>query len=309
MATITATMVKDLREKTGAGMMDCKAALNEAQGDMEAAVDWLRAKGLAKAAKKAGRVAAEGLIGLAADAKQAALVEVNSETDFVARNQKFQDMVSAIATAALKTKGDVDKLAAGKYGSGKATVAETIKEMVGAIGENMTLRRAAHLSAANGVVVSYMHNTIAPGLGKIGVIVALESSGKPEVLKSFGRQIAMHIAAANPQAVEVGSLDKVVIERERAVLTEQAKESGKPPQVIEKMVEGRLRKFYEEVVLLAQAFVHDPETTVAKAVADAEKSAGAPIKITGFYRYALGEGIDRPDSDFAAEVAAAASHS
>jgi elongation factor Ts len=308
MATITATMVKDLRDKTGAGMMDCKAALNEAQGDMEAAVDWLRAKGLAKAAKKAGRVAAEGLIGLAADAKQAALVEVNSETDFVARNQKFQEMVSAIAAAALKAKGDVDKLAAAKYGSGKTTVAETINEMIGAIGENMTLRRAAHLSAAKGVVASYMHNTIAPGLGKIGVIVALESPGDAEQLKSFGRQIAMHIAAANPQAVTVDSLDRAVIERERAVLTEQAKESGKPPQVIEKMVEGRLRKFYEEVVLLAQAFVHDPETTVAKAVADAEKAAGAPIKITGFYRYALGEGIDRPDSDFAAEVAAAASH-
>ena len=307
MATITATMVKDLREKTGAGMMDCKAALNEAQGDMEVAVDWLRAKGLAKAAKKAGRVAAEGLIGLAADAKQAALVEVNSETDFVARNQKFQEMVSAIAAAALKVKGDVDKLAAAKYGSGKATVAETVKEMIGSIGENMTLRRAAHLSAAKGVVASYMHNTIAPGLGKIGVIVALESAGDTERLKSFGRQIAMHIAAANPQAVTIDSLDKAVIERERAVLTEQSKESGKPAQVIEKMVEGRLRKFYEEVVLLAQAFVHDPETTVAKAVADAEKVAGAPIKITGFYRYALGEGIDRPDSDFAAEVAAAAS--
>jgi elongation factor Ts len=309
MATITATMVKDLREKTGAGMMDCKAALNEAQGDMEVAVDWLRAKGFAKAAKKAGRVAAEGLIGLAADAKQAALVEVNSETDFVARNQKFQEMVSAIAAAALKVKGDVDKLAAAKYGSGKATVAETVKEMIGSIGENMTLRRAAHLSAAKGVVASYMHNTIAPGLGKIGVIVALESAGDTERLKSFGRQIAMHIAAANPQAVTIDSLDKAVIERERAVLTEQAKESGKPAQVIEKMVEGRLRKFYEEVVLLAQAFVHDPETTVANALAEAEKAAGAPIKITGFYRYALGEGIDRPDSDFAAEVAAAASHS
>ena len=309
MATITATMVKDLREKTGAGMMDCKAALAESQGDMEAAVDWLRTKGLAQAAKKAGRVAAEGLIGLAADAKQAALVEVNSETDFVARNQKFQDMVSAIAAAALKVKGDVDKLAAAKYGGGNATVAETIKEMIGSIGENMTLRRAAHLSAANGVIASYMHNTIAPGLGKIGVIVALESAGDAERLKSFGRQIAMHIAAANPQAVAVESLDKAVIERERAVLTEQAKESGKPAQVIEKMVEGRLRKFYEEVVLLAQAFVHDPETTVAKALADAEKAVGAPVKITGFYRYALGEGIDRPDSDFAAEVAAAASHS
>ena len=309
MATITATMVKDLREKTGAGMMDCKAALNETQGDMEAAVDWLRAKGLAKAAKKAGRVAAEGLIGLAASAKRAALVEVNSETDFVARNQKFQDMVSAIAAAAVKVEGDVDKLAAAKYESGKTTVAGTIKEMIGSIGENMSLRRAAHLSVTNGVVASYMHNMIAPGLGKIGVIVALESTGDAEQLKSFGKQVAMHIAAANPQSVDADSLDKAVIERERAVLTEQAKESGKPAPVIEKMVVGRLRKFYEEVVLLAQAFVHDPETTVATALAAAEKAVGAPIQITGFYRYALGEGIDRPDSDFAAEVAAAASHS
>jgi elongation factor Ts len=307
--TITATMVKDLRDKTGAGMMDCKTALNETAGDMEAAVDWLRTKGLAKAAKKAGRVAAEGLIGLAAEAKQAALVEVNSETDFVARNQKFQEMVSAIAAAALKVKGDVDKLATAKYGSGKETVAATVKEMIGAIGENMSLRRAAHLSAAKGVVASYMHNTIAPGLGKIGVIVALESTGDAAKLQSFGKQVAMHIAAANPQSVDVESLDKAVIERERAVLTEQAKESGKPAPVIEKMVEGRLRKFYEEVVLLAQPFVHDPETTVAKALADTEKAAGAPIKITGFYRFALGEGIDRPDSDFAAEVAAAASGS
>jgi elongation factor Ts len=300
-------MVKDLREKTGAGMMDCKAALNETNGDMEAAVDWLRAKGLAKAAKKAGRVAAEGLIGLGTGAHEAALVEVNSETDFVARNQKFQEMVSAIATAALKAKGDLDKLAAGKYASSKSTVAETIKEMIGSIGENMSLRRAAYLSAKKGVVASYMHNSISPGLGKIGVIVALESAGDAEQLKSFGRQVAMHIAAANPQAVDIESLDKALIERERAVLTEQAKDSGKPANVIEKMVEGRLRKFYEDVVLLAQAFVHDPDTTVAKAVAAAEKSAGAPIKITGFYRFALGEGIDRPESDFAAEVAAAAS--
>jgi elongation factor Ts len=307
--TITATMVKDLREKTGAGMMDCKAALNETSGDMEAAVDWLRTKGLAKAAKKAGRVAAEGLIGIAAEAKQAALVEVNSETDFVARNQKFQEMVSAVAAGALKVKGDLDKLAAAKYGSGKETVAETVKEMIGSIGENMSLRRAAHLSANKGVVASYMHNTIAPGLGKIGVIVALESTGDAAKLQNFGKQVAMHIAAANPQSVDVESLDKAVIERERAVLTEQAKESGKPAPVIEKMVEGRLRKFYEEVVLLAQPFVHDPETTVAKALADTEKAAGAPIKITGFYRFALGEGIDRPDSDFAAEVAAAASGS
>jgi elongation factor Ts len=309
MSTITATMVKDLREKTGAGMMDCKTALNATSGDVEAAVDWLRTKGLAKAAKKAGRVAAEGLIGLAAEAKQAALVEVNSETDFVARNQNFQEMVRKIASAALTAKGDVDKLAAAKYGSGKATVADTIKEMIGSIGENMTLRRAAYLSAAKGVVASYVHNAIAPNLGKIGVTVALESAGAAEKLQAFGRQLAMHIAFANPQSIDVGSLDKALVERERGILTEQAKESGKPANVIEKMVEGRLRKFYEEVVLLAQPFVHDPDLTVEKALAAAEKEAGAPIKITGFYRFALGEGIDRPDSDFAAEVAAAASGS
>jgi elongation factor Ts len=309
MSTITATMVKDLREKTGAGMMDCKTALNETSGDVEAAVDWLRTKGLAKAAKKAGRVAAEGLIGLAAEAKQAALVEVNSETDFVARNQNFQEMVRKIASAALTAKGDVDKLAAAKYGSGKATVADTIKEMIGSIGENMTLRRAAYLSAAKGVVASYVHNAIAPNLGKIGVTVALESAGAAEKLQAFGRQLAMHIAFANPQSIDVGSLDKALVERERGILTEQAKESGKPANVVEKMVEGRLRKFYEEVVLLAQPFVHDPDLTVEKALVAAEKEADAPIKITGFYRFALGEGIDRPDSDFAAEVAAAASGS
>jgi len=299
MATISATMVKDLREKTGAGMMDCKAALSETQGDMEAAVDWLRAKGLAKAAKKAGRVAAEGLIGLAANAKEAALVEVNSETDFVARNDTFQNMASGIAKAALAAMGDLDKLAKAKFPGGTATVADTIKEMIGTIGENMTLRRTAYLIAKKGAVASYMHNMMAPGLGKIGVIVALESAGDPEQLMAFGRQVAMHIAAANPQAVDVESLDPAVIARERAVLTEQAKESGKPAPVIEKMVEGRLRKFHEEVVLLAQAFVHDPETTVAKAVAAAEKAAGAPIKITGFYRFALGEGVDRASDEMA----------
>ena len=296
---ITATMVKDLRDKTGAGMMDCKAALNETEGDMEAAIDWLRAKGLAKAAKKAGRVAAEGLIGLAADAKQAALVEVNSETDFVARNDTFQTMASGIAQAALATKGDLDKLAKAKFPGGSTSVADAIKEMIGTIGENMTLRRTAYLAAKNGAVASYMHNVMAPGLGKIGVIVALESTGDAEQLKTFGKQVAMHIAAANPQAVDIDSLDKSVIERERAVLTEQAKESGKPAPVIEKMVEGRLRKFHEEVVLLAQAFVHAPETTVAKAVAAAEKAAGAPIKITGFYRFALGEGVDRASDETA----------
>ena len=309
MATITATTVKELRDKTGAGMMDCKAALAETGGDMEAAVDWLRAKGLAKAAKKAGRVAAEGLIGLAAETKQAALVEVNSETDFVARNPQFQEMVSTIAGAALKATGNLDHLAKAAYGSGKATVADTIKEMIGSIGENMTLRRAAHLSVAKGAVASYMHNMLAPGLGKIGVIVALDSTGDEKKLTSLGKQIAMHIAAANPQAVDVASLDPAFVARERAILVEQAKESGKPEAVIEKMVEGRLRKFYEEVVLLQQPFVHDPDMTVAKALEAAEKDAGAPIKITGFHRFALGEGIDRPDSDFAAEVAAAASGS
>jgi elongation factor Ts len=306
---ITANMVKDLREKTGAGMMDCKAALNENGGDMEAAVDWLRAKGLAKAAKKAGRVAAEGLIGLGAEAKQAALVEVNSETDFVARNQAFQGMTRAISEAALKAKGNLDALGAAKFPGGSGTVADTIKEMIGSIGENMSLRRTAYLSVKDGAVANYMHNTIAPGLGKIGVIVAIESKGDVEKVKAFGKQVAMHIAAANPQAIDADSLDKTLIERERAVLTEQAKESGKPAPVVEKMVEGRLRKFFEEVVLLSQAFVHDPETTVSKALAAAEKDAGASIKITGFYRFALGEGIERPDSDFAAEVAAAAAGS
>jgi elongation factor Ts len=299
MATITATMVKELRDKTGAGMMDCKAALAETGGDTEAAVDWLRAKGLAKAAKKAGRVAAEGLIGLAADSKEAALVEVNSETDFVARNATFQNMASGIAKAAVAAKGDLDTLLKTKFPGGKSTVADTVTEMIGTIGENMTLRRTAFLAVKNGAVASYMHNTLAPGLGKIGVIVALESKGEPKELAGFGKQIAMHIAAANPQAVDVESLDKAVIARERAVLTEQAKESGKPAPVVEKMVEGRLRKFYEDVVLLAQVFVHDPETTVAKAVADAEKAAGAPIKIAGFYRFALGEGIDRAGEEAA----------
>lgn len=307
MPTITAAQVKELRDKTGAGMMDCKAALNETDGDMEAAVDWLRAKGLAKAAKKAGRVAAEGLIGLIESDQEATLVEVNSETDFVARNPDFQSMVREIANSALKAEGDLDRLAAEAYGGGGATVAETLKEMIGSIGENMTLRRTAHLAADKGVVASYVHNQAAPGLGKIGVIVAVESDADPADLKALGKQVAMHIAAANPQAVDVDSLDQDLVERERTVLTEQAKESGKPAAVIEKMVEGRLRKFYEEVVLLQQPFVHDPDNTVAKAMEAAAKDAGAPIKIVGFYRFALGEGIDKGENDFAAEVAAAAS--
>ncbi len=307
MPTITAAQVKELRDKTGAGMMDCKAALNESGGDMEAAVDWLRAKGLAKAAKKAGRVAAEGLIGLAENGPEATLVEVNSETDFVARNPEFQSMVREIANSALKAEGDLDRLAAETYGGGGATVAETLKEMIGSIGENMTLRRTAHLSTDKGVVASYVHNQASPGLGKIGVIVAVESDADPAALKAFGKQVAMHIAAANPQGVDVDSLDPDLVERERTVLTEQAKDSGKPAEVVEKMVEGRLRKFYQEVVLLQQPFVHDPDNTVAKAMEAAGKEAGAPIKIVGFYRFALGEGIDKGENDFAAEVAAAAS--
>jgi len=309
MPTITAAMVKELRDKTGAGMMDCKAALNETDGDMEAAVDWLRAKGLSKAAKKAGRVAAEGLIGLSGDDKEAALVEVNSETDFVARNPTFQEMVGEIAASALKAQGDLEKLGAASYSKSGSTVDQTLKEMIASIGENMTLRRTAHLAADKGVVATYMHSQESPGLGKIGVIVALESTGDAEALKTFGKQVAMHIAAANPQAVDTDSLDQDLVERERAVLTEQAKESGKPPEVIDKMVEGRLRKYYEEVVLLQQPFVHDPDNTVAKAMDAASKDVGAPIKITGFYRLALGEGIDKGESDFAAEVAAAASGS
>lgn len=309
MATISATMVKELRDKTGAGMMDCKAALSETVGDMEAAIDWLRAKGLSKAAKKAGRVAAEGLIGLATTDKGAALVEVNAETDFLARTPAFQDMVTEIARLGLATKGDLEKLGAAKFGKTDVNVAQTLQEIVGSIGENMSLRRTAHLAIGNGVVANYLHNQAAPGLGKIGVIVAIESTGDAETLKNFGKQVAMHIAAANPQAIDTDSLDQELVARERTVLTEQAKESGKPEQVIEKMVEGRMRKFFQEVVLLQQSFVHDPDNTVAKALEAAAEDAGAPIKITGFCRFALGEGIDRGENDFAAEVAAAASGS
>ncbi|MFD0987257.1 translation elongation factor Ts [Methyloligella solikamskensis] len=297
MATITASMVKELREKTGAGMMDCKTALNETDGDMEAASDWLRTKGLAQAAKKAGRTAAEGLIGVSWKDNEAALVEVNSETDFVARNEIFQEMVQKIAEAALGAKGDLDALEKADYPGGKGTVAETVKETVGSIGENMQLRRTAYLTVNDGVVAHYIHNAMGTGLGKMGVIVALESTGDKEALGEFGRQVAMHIAAANPQAVTTDELDKDLVERERTVLTEQAKESGKPDNVVEKMVEGRLRKFYEEVVLLSQTYVIDTELTVEKAVEQAAKTVGAPVKITGFHRYSLGEGIEQADDE------------
>ncbi|KAI94058.1 elongation factor Ts [Rhodomicrobium udaipurense JA643] len=306
MAAITAGMVKDLREKTGAGMMDCKTALSESNGDMEAAVDWLRAKGLSKAAKKADRVAAEGLIGVSSEAKSGAVVEVNSETDFVARNPEFQKVVAEVAKLALKAGGDVEKLAAAAYPGKTASVTDHLKELVATIGENISLRRTAALSVTDGVVATYVHNQAAPGLGKIGVLVALESTGSAEKLAEIGRQIAMHVAATNPLALKDEEVNPEVVERERAIFTEQARESGKPEKVIAQMIEGRIRKFYQEVVLLKQAFVINPDLTVEKAVKEAEKEAGAPITVTGFVRFELGEGIVTEKGDFAAEVAAAA---
>ncbi len=305
MAGITAAMVKELREKTGAGMMDCKTALTENGGDVEASIDWLRTKGLAKAAKKAGRVAAEGLIGISGDGARGALAEVNSETDFVARNDQFQNMVRDIATLALDAGGDMDALLAMSYPGSDKNVGEFVTEMVGTIGENMSVRRTAQLSVENGVVASYVHNAVGDGLGKIGVLVALESTGDADKLNAFGRQLAMHVAATNPLSLSTDDLDPAVVEHERTVLSEQARESGKPENIIEKMVEGRLRKFYEEVVLLSQVFVIDGETRIEKAVEAAAKDVGAPVKLTGFVRFELGEGIEKKKEDFAAEVAAA----
>lgn len=309
MATITAQTVKELREQTGAGMMDCKAALNETGGDMEAAVDWLRAKGLAKAAKKAGRVAADGLIGAALNGTSGAVVEVNSETDFVARNDVFQATVREIAKLALDAGGDADKLGGTTVPSAGKSVTDHLQELVGKIGENLSLRRTAMLSVSDGVVAGYVHNSVAPDLGKIGVLVALESTGDKAKLAEIGRQVAMHVAATNPLALNAEQIDADVVARERAVFLEQAQQqsAGKPANVIEKMVEGRLQKFFKESVLLKQIFVVDGENTVEQAVKNAEAAAGAPIKIAGFVRYALGEGIEKQKSDFAAEVAAAAS--
>jgi elongation factor Ts len=303
--TVTAGMVKELREKTGAGMMDCKSALTETKGDIEAAVDWLRTKGLAKAAKKAGRVAAEGLVGIAGAPGRAVMVEVNSETDFVARNADFQKLVSGAAQAALLT-GSLEAVLAAKMPGSAMTVDEAIKAAVATIGENMTLRRVALLKVSPGAIATYVHNTVAPGLGKIGVIVGLESSGNEGKLTQIGRQVAMHIAAANPLAARADEVDPAVVQRERAIFTEQARASGKPDAIIEKMVEGRIRKFYEEVVLLSQPFVVDSEKTVEAAVKAAEADVGAPIKVTKFVVFRLGEGVERETTDFAAEVAAAA---
>lgn len=307
MTTITASMVKELRERTGVGMMDCKAALNETNGDMDAAIDWLRKKGLSKAAKKADRVAAEGLVGVSADGKVGTVVEVNSETDFVARNEKFQDMVTKITAAASEADGDLEKLLAMPYPGSEMNVDTYVKEMVATIGENMNVRRAAKLSVSEGVVADYVHNKAADGLGKIGVLVALESSGDKDKLAELGRQIAMHVAAASPLALTPEELDTTAIDKERAIYTEQAKASGKPDEIVQKMVEGRLRKeFFQQVVLLQQVYVLDGKASVEQAVKAAEKGIGAPVKIAGFVRFALGEGIEKNEGDFAAEVAAAA---
>ena len=304
MAEITASLVKELREKTGAGMMDCKKALNEVQGDLEKAVDWLRTKGLSAASKKAGRVAAEGLVGVAANGTKGAVVEINAETDFVGRNEQFQKFVGTVTRLALDNGGDLAKVAATPYpGSGRDVQGE-LTNMIATIGENMSLRRAASLSVSDGVVVAYTHNAVAPDLGKIGVLVALESNGDKSKLGPLGKQLAMHVAAANPQSLTVADLDKAAIERERGVLAEKAGQTGKAADIIAKMVEGGLRKFHQEVVLLEQAFVMDGKTKVAKVVDDAAKQVGAPVRIAGYLRFALGEGIEKKSEDFAAEVAA-----
>jgi len=303
--TVTAAMVKELREMTGAGMMDCKTALVENDGNVEQAVDWLRAKGLSRAAKKAGRAAAEGLIGVATDGTRAVMVEVNSETDFVARNPEFQALVKNVATAAIATDGSLDAVNAADMPGGSGTVDAAVKNAIATIGENMSLRRVAAVSVEKGVVASYVHNAIAPGLGTIGVIVGVASEGKEDVVQQIGRQIAMHIAASNPLAVTEDEVDADVAARERAVFAEQARESGKPEQIIEKMVEGRMRKFFQEVVLLSQAFVVDTDKTVGQALTDAAADAGAPLAVTGFAVFRLGEGVEKEETDFAAEVAAA----
>jgi elongation factor Ts len=305
MAEITAASVKELRERTGAGMMDCKKALAENNGEMEASVDWLRAKGLSAAAKKAGRTAAEGLVGVAVSGTRGAVVEVNSETDFVAKNEQFQGFVRDVAQLALTTGNDVDALNNSAYPSG-GTVAEALTNNIATIGENQSLRRAAVLEVGQGVVVSYVHNAAAPGMGKIGVLVGLEGSAPAETLQALGKQLAMHIAAANPLALDAEGLDPDLLGRERAIAVEKAAESGKPANIVEKMVDGTMAKFAKENALLSQLFVIDGKTPVAEVLAAAAKEAGTPITLKAFERFQLGEGIARAESDFAAEVAAAA---
>jgi elongation factor Ts len=306
MADITASMVKDLRDRTGAGMMDCKKALNETAGDMEAAVDWLRTKGLAAAAKKAGRTAAEGLIGVTVVGKRGAVVEVNSETDFVAKNETFQGFVRTVTAIAAELGSDIETLLTASYPESDGSVHDKLTHNVATIGEHQTLRRAAIVEVAQGVVTSYVHNATASGLGKIGVLVGLESTAGADVLEPLGKQIAMHIAAANPLALDETGLDPALVERERAIAREKAATSGKPAEIIEKMIEGGVRKYAQENSLLSQVFVIDGKSKVSDIVANAAKAAGAPIKVASFVRLQLGEGIEREEKDFAAEVAAAA---
>jgi elongation factor Ts len=305
MAEITAASVKELRERTSAGMMDCKKALAETNGDMEAAIDWLRAKGLSAAAKKAGRTASEGLVGVAVEGIRGAVVEVNSETDFVAKNEVFQDFVRTVTKLALEKGTDIETLAATAYPGG-GTVQEKLTDNIAKIGENQSLRRAAVLEVTQGAIIPYVHNQVVPGLGKIGVLVALESPAEVDVLNALGKQIAMHVAAAHPLALNADDLDADLIERERSIAMEKAKESGKPQNIVEKMVEGGLAKFRKESALTSQLFVMDGKTPVAEVVASAAKDAGSPITLAGFVRFQLGEGIEKKQEDFAAEVAAAA---
>ena len=307
MAEITAAMVKELRETSGAGMMDCKAALVENKGDMQAAIDWLRKKGLSKAAKKAGRVAAEGLIGVSVKGTKGIMVEVNSETDFVARNDLFQGLVKMISDVAMSAGTDVEKIKQAKVGS--ITVGDSINDTIAKIGENMTLRRAAELTVGKGVVAYYVHNSVSDGLGKIGVLVALESPGKTDELMAFGRQIAMHVASANPIAVDAAGVDPAVIKREKDILADKFRQQGKPENMIEKIVESGLKTFYKEQTLLDQPFIFDDKKSVVQALKEAEGKVGGPLKVAGFVRFALGEGVERREADFAAEVAAAAGQS
>ncbi|MBA3814119.1 MAG: elongation factor Ts [Alphaproteobacteria bacterium] len=304
MADISPALVKDLREKTGAGMMDCKKALTENKGDLEAAVDWLRTKGLAAAAKKSGRVAAEGLVAVVCQATQGSVVEVNAETDFVGRNENFQNFVRHVAELAITVKGDSEALKNAPYPKTGKTVEEELTHLVATIGENMGLRRSAYLEVSQGVVVPYMHNATAPGLGRLGVLVALESSAPQEKLETLGKQIAMHVAAAHPIALTTADVDAADVERERAIFREQALASGKPAEFVDKMVEGRLRKYYEEVVLEEQVFVIDGKNRVKDVVETLAKEVGQPIKLAGFVRFSLGEGVEKVQTDFAAEVAA-----
>jgi elongation factor Ts len=304
MAEVTPSLVKALREKTGAGMMDCKKALTETSGDLQAAVDWLRKKGLAAATLKAGRVTTEGLVGVAVKGAVGAVVEVNSETDFVARNETFQALVKTVADLAADSEGDRERILAVSYPGTGRTVADEVTHLIATLGENISLRRAAALSVDKGVLAQYVHNALTPGLGKIGVLVALQSPGDKEKLAALGKQLAMHVAAASPLAVSRAGLDPALVDREREVFTAQARASGKPENIVEKMVEGRLRRFYQDAVLLEQTFVIDAESKISEVLESAASDVGAPVAVTGFVRFALGEGIEHEEKDFAAEVAA-----